>query len=433
MFASAYPEHVRHLTQGVQAALAAHGFDGIVIDSGRLRAKTRFDDQDWPYQPAPFFRWFAPLAWPGSAVVLGMQGSPTLFAVEDTSFWEAPRPADWSLIESGLEIERVASLAPLERLTGRWAVITEDDGPPIGPEAAARNPASLVAALEDLRTVKTTYEIQAMTVATQVGVMGHRAAARAFMDGDRSELLIHLAYLRATGQDDHETPYKNIVALGPHAATLHHISYGTMPEARSMLIDAGAMSVGYCSDITRTHVVDDGTEDAALFRQLVDGVDAVQQQLIASIDPGMNYESLHDRAHILLAETLTELGLLRVSPEAAVATGLTRRFFPHGLGHSIGVVTHDVGCLRTPPSERNPFLRHTRDIEPGQVFTVEPGVYFIESLLAPTRAEMPDAVDWGMVERLVPFGGVRIEDNVLVLDGSEPNPVRNLTREAFAR
>ncbi|MGF1511429.1 MAG: Xaa-Pro dipeptidase [Myxococcota bacterium] len=432
MFASVYPEHVRLVTNGLQEVLEDTGFDGIIIGSGRLRSKTRFDDQEWPYQPSPFFRWVTPLAWPDCAVVMSRTGAPTLWAIERSSFWEAAPVADWSLIESGLEVERVESMESLRSLSGRWAIVAEDEFDH-RPSNAELNPEMVLRGLEDLRVHKTDYEIQAMTVASRIGAMGHRAAGRAFADGDRSELLIHLRYLEATGQDDHETPYKNIVALGRHAATLHHVTYGTQPEARSMLIDAGAMSVGYCSDITRTHVSGGNGEDVALFRQLVSDVEALQLGLIDSIRVGMNYESLHDRAHELLARALVDLQLLRVSEEAAVETGLTRKFFPHGLGHSIGVTTHDVGCRRRSPAARNPFLRNTRDIAPRQVFTVEPGVYFIDALLNEIRRDMPHAVDWNVVEVLKPFGGVRIEDNVVVLEPTEQgSPVRNLTREAFA-
>ncbi|MEO8549921.1 MAG: M24 family metallopeptidase, partial [Kofleriaceae bacterium] len=101
-----------------------------------------------------------------------------------------------------------------------------------------------------------------------------------------------------------------------------------------------------------------------------------------------------------------------------------------GLGHSLGVCVHDVGMKLVPPRSENKFLRNTSTIEVGQVFTIEPGLYFIDGLLAPLREVAPLAglLDWGAIDELRPFGGIRIEDNVVVrADG-----VRNLTREAFA-
>jgi Xaa-Pro dipeptidase len=98
----------------------------------------------------------------------------------------------------------------------------------------------------------------------------------------------------------------------------------------------------------------------------------------------------------------------------------------HGLGHALGVQVHDVGCRPRDPAANNPYLRHTASIEPGQVFTIEPGCYFIDSLLEPLReAPAGSAIDWNAVAELRPFGGVRIEDNIAVIaDGS-----RNLTRD----
>jgi Xaa-Pro dipeptidase len=140
----------------------------------------------------------------------------------------------------------------------------------------------------------------------------------------------------------------------------------------------------------------------------------------------MPYEQLHYESHRQVGVILREVGVVRGSADEAVAAGVTRAFYPHGLGHSLGLQTHDVGCALKAPRADNPFLRNTTDVAVGQVFTIEPGVYFIEPLLAELRAK-PEArlVDWSVVETLAPLGGVRIEDDVVV----EPAGVRNLTRE----
>ena len=98
-------------------------------------------------------------------------------------------------------------------------------------------------------------------------------------------------------------------------------------------------------------------------------------------------------------------------------------------GHSLGITVHDVGMKLRPPRADNPFLRNTSKIEPGQVFTIEPGVYVIEGLLGPLRADdRKDLLDWAAIDELRPFGGIRIEDNIVVQEAG----IRNLTREAFA-
>jgi Xaa-Pro dipeptidase len=132
----------------------------------------------------------------------------------------------------------------------------------------------------------------------------------------------------------------------------------------------------------------------------------------------------------LLAVALRELGIGRGSPDELVARGVTRALFPHGLGHSLGVTVHDVGMKPRPPRPENKFLRNTSVIEPGQVFTIEPGIYVIDALLSRLQSDdRRELVDWAAIAELRPFGGIRIEDNVVV----EDRGVRNLTREAFAQ
>jgi Xaa-Pro dipeptidase len=299
----------------------------------------------------------------------------------------------------------------------RWGVAAEDACPP-----------ALVAALDALRTTKSPYEVACLAEANRRARAGHEALRDAFAGGDASELDLHLLFLRATAQDDAETPYKNIVALGANAATLHHIAYGRHAPKRaaeSLLVDAGASCRGYGSDITRTWTRGTGAA-ASAFAQLVAGVEAMQRRLCAAIRVGGPYEVLHDESHRQVGAILREVGLIRCSVDEAVASGITRTFYPHGLGHSLGLQTHDVGCGLKPPRAENPFLRNTTDITVGQVFTIEPGIYFIEALLDELRTRPQSAmVDWSSVNALAPLGGVRIEDDVHVL----AEGVRNLTRE----
>jgi Xaa-Pro dipeptidase len=196
-----------------------------------------------------------------------------------------------------------------------------------------------------------------------------------------------------------------------------------------LLIDAGASHLGYASDITRTWT---SAKCAALFRELVRGVDALQRELCDAVKPGLPYPDLHRAAHVAIGDLLHALGVLRVAGEEAFELGLTRPFFPHGLGHFLGIQVHDVSGRQgspaggtAPPPEHSPYLRTTRMIEEHQVFTIEPGVYFIDMLLREHRAgPRAELVDWKKVADLEPFGGVRVEDDVVVTAGGH----RNLTR-----
>ena len=151
---------------------------------------------------------------------------------------------------------------------------------------------------------------------------------------------------------------------------------------------------------------------------------------------GFDYRQLHLDAHLALAGVLRDFGIVRVSPEAAVESGVSGAFFPHGIGHGIGLQVHEVagfaasdrgGTIDKPAG--HPYLRLTRTLEPGMVVTIEPGLYFIPTLLAQLRAgPQAGAVDWKKVAHLARFGGVRIEDEVHCTDGAP----ENLTRDAFA-
>jgi Xaa-Pro dipeptidase len=264
--------------------------------------------------------------------------------------------------------------------------------------------------------------------ANRRAAQGHQAVAEAFMAGAYSELELHLLYLQVTAQDSSETPYQGIVALDENAAVLHHTCYGRQPspdKTQSLLIDAGATCLGYASDITRT-AVKGGGGAADVFAELVRRMEGLQAEVIGRVRPGLAYESLHDQAHELLAPILRDLGIARGSDDELVAGGVTRVFFPHGLGHSLGIQVHDVGCRRREPRPENRFLRNTDDIAVGQVFTIEPGCYFIPDLLAELRGRPAGAaIDWDLVDHLGRFGGVRIEDNIAVVDGGTVNLTRD--------
>jgi Xaa-Pro dipeptidase len=276
-----------------------------------------------------------------------------------------------------------------------------------------------------------------MREATVKAVRGHVAAREAFRAGE-SEFQINLAYLGACGQLPAELPYQNIVALNEHAGVLHYQHYDPVPPAtrHSFLIDAGGSQHGYASDITRTYAADSGTAESGLFAELIERMDAAQQSLIETMASGTPYLDLHIDMHRRLAGILAETKLVTCSAEEAFESGLTETFLPHGLGHLIGLQTHDVGGQQlgpeggmAPPPDNYPALRLTRTLEDRMPVTIEPGLYFVPQLLeaafeGPSGAHLNQA----LIESLLPCGGIRIEDNVYLEDGV----LVNMTRDAFA-
>ncbi|MEY4762479.1 MAG: hypothetical protein RLZZ200_2335 [Pseudomonadota bacterium] len=432
-----HPAHLAEISARSARALEACGFDSLWIHAGSER--TAFlDDQTYPFRPNPHFSWWVPLPdAPDSLLQIRPGHRPRLLFHCSRDFWHLPPSlpeADWV---RGFDIQPVASwpevLAALPPPDHRTAVLGEPVPALEGLAPAVLNPPTLLRWLHEQRVRKTDFERACLREASRLGAKGH-VAARAAQDAGDSEFGVHQAFLAACGQREMELPYRAIVARGTNAATLH---YQNLERARpgkptSLLIDAGASFRGYGSDITRTRPARSGDDFAAL----VSGLDRLQQSLCARVKAGLAWPQLHLDAHHGIASLLRETGVLRISADAAVDSGLTSLFLPHGLGHLLGLQVHDVGGFHDaplgeaiPPPPRHPALRLTRRLQEGMVVTLEPGIYFIDALLGPARhGPKSSAIDWNRIDQLRPHGGIRIEDNLLVTgDGSE-----NLTRQAFA-
>lgn len=437
--ATATPDPHRHLAhidtvrRRFDDAMENSGVETVIIGSGTV-AQRFLDDIAYPFKVNPLFNYWVPLTnHPDSFLIYPRGGRPRLILHAPSDFWhKTPTPPDgeWTRafdIESHAEMETIEKTLAAER----GAVFLGEQVPePLSD--SERNPDKLLNHLHYYRAWKTDYELDCMREANRLGAIAHGAAETAFRDG-ASEFEIHQAFCTACGHTQNELPYPAIIALNANGSTLHYDQLERRPpeQLRSFLIDAGAAFGGYASDITRTYSAGDRE-----FAGLIEAVDGMQRELCDSVRPGVTFGDLHDRAHRGIAALLADWSLITVSADEAFDSGLTRRFFPHGLGHFIGVQVHDVGGhmagpdgRRAPPPEAHPHLRTTRTLDNNQTLTIEPGLYFIDKLLDPIRdTEEGKAVNWERVDRFRPFGGVRIEDDIRVtVDGHE-----NLTRDAFA-
>ncbi|KRE85579.1 Xaa-Pro dipeptidase [Rhodanobacter sp. Soil772] len=431
--ASLYPHHLATVRERADKALALGGFDHLLVAAGTPLRKF-LDDQDYPFVVSPQFKHWLPLAGaPGSWIAYTPGAKPKLVFVQPRDYWHVvpEAPHGYWVEHFDIVIVRSAAEAIAQLPAGKRAVIAPAcpgiDGVEID------NPQQVLDYLHWHRSYKTPYELALMREASRIGTRAHRAAENAFRAGE-SEFGIHMAYLAAARQIDAELPYASIVALNEHGAVLHYTHFDRTPpeRSRSFLIDAGASAAGYASDITRTHAAPDAWE----FQALIDSVDAAQQGFVARVRAGQSYPELHIHAHHVLAGVLREHGFFRMSAESAVESGVSSAFFPHGLGHPIGLQVHDVagfqqneggGTIARP--DGHPYLRMTRALEPGMVVTIEPGLYFIDMLLAELR-DKPFAgdIDWTRIDHFRQYGGIRIEDDVVCTDGAP----ENLTRDAFA-
>jgi Xaa-Pro aminopeptidase len=214
------------------------------------------------------------------------------------------------------------------------------------------------------------------------------------------------------------TGYGTIVGSGPNSAVLHfEPSARTIRAGEFVLVDAGAEIDRYVADVTRTYVAGAPT---GFQRDLHAAVLHAEQRAIARCVVGAEWKATHLAAALDLVGSLVDLKILFGQPESLVEREAHTLFFPHGLGHMVGLGVRDASGL-APGRNKDPraslrSLRMDLPLQAGYVVTVEPGLYFIPPLLLdPTRRErFRDAVNWPLVDTLLDLGGVRIEDNVLV-------------------
>lgn len=429
-----FAEHIHILQQRAKDALQREGIEGMVIHSGQGK-RLFLDDNHYPFHVNPQFKaWLPVVNNPNCWLIIDGEKKPKLIFYRPTDFWhKVPgEPNDFWTEEFDIHFlakpEAVEKFLPYDKK--RWAYIGEylEVASALGFDIV--NPDRVLHYLHYHRAYKTDYELVCMREANVIAIRGHKAAEQAFREG-KSEFDINLSYLSATRLGQNELPYTSIVTLNENAAILHNMDTDLVPppQIRSFLIDAGATFNGYAADITRTYAA-----HQCAFADMVQEMDKVTLDLVARLRPGIEYADIHQEAHAHTARLLHEFGLVNLMPEDILEKGITSTFFPHGIGHFLGLQVHDVGGQMSddrgtpkPPPEEHPFLRTTRTVEANQVFTIEPGLYFIDSLLADLKGtESSKYINWDTVAAFSPYGGIRIEDNIIVHQSHNENMTREL-------
>ncbi|WP_322797358.1 aminopeptidase P family protein [Tepidiforma sp.] len=445
----------------------AWGLDrGTVLVASGLPVPIAGTDQFHDFHAHAEFRYLAGIAEPASVLAFDPAEGWQLFVAfptPDDRIWtgDGPDPAALAAasglvprpieeLEAWLEPRRAEPLALLGnhdlarrpggyRLAGFHRLEVSPDE-----ELSAR----LSWVISEQRRAKDPAELDAMRRAAAASRAGHLLALCTARPGQAERALqveLEAEFFRA-GAD--RTAYGSIVGSGPNAAILH--AAPTRRELRPgdlVLIDAGAEVDGYASDVTRTFPV--GPRFEGFQRDLYALVLQTQRAAIEAARPGVEYRDLHLAACRRIAAGLVDLGILRGSPDDLVDCDAHALFFPHGLGHLLGLATHDAGgCLQgRTPSDRFglKWLRADLPLQPGYVVTIEPGIYFIPAILRdPARRERyREAVNWDRVDSLLQLGGIRIEDDILVTEDAAEvltadipvgiEEIEALRAEAFAR
>jgi Xaa-Pro dipeptidase len=308
------------------------------------------------------------------------------------------------------------------------------------PEELPLDSEQLLPAMDAARGVKDEYEIRMIRQANKVSALAHRSILERISKMKNESEIEGLFLDTCISHGARNQAYQIIAASGPNAAVLHYDRNNeTLHQKPLVCLDAGAEWNCYASDVTRTFPLA-GQWPNQYVKDIYSLVERMQEECIKRIRRGTRFLSLHDLAHEIAIDGLLKLGVLKDGTHSEIrASGASKVFFPHGLGHHVGLEVHDVseseitalhpsldqsqyGSVLNPAISRSPCTLSAPLLEEGMVVTVEPGIYFSSLALANARKQ-PHAryIDFDIADKYVPIGGVRIEDDILVTSNGYEN------------
>ena len=420
---------------------------GLVLILGNGEAPANYTDNTYKFRQDSSFLYFFGLNQPGFAGVIDIDsGDEYIFGNDvdmDDIIWMGPQPS----VKDMAARVGVSKTAPFARLADCMKTAISQGRrihflPPyrfrnmllleellgIRP-ALVKNYASLelIKAVVDLRSVKEPCEIEEITKACNIGYEMHTAAMRNCKPGVKEQYIAGLIEGIAAS---YGSMVSFPVILSQNGETLHNHDHSQiLQEGRMMLTDAGAEEVShYCSDFTRTVPV--GGKFLTRQKEVYNIVLAANNKAIEIAKPGVTYQYVHLEVCKVLAQGLKDLGLMKGDVNEAVAAGAHALFMPHGLGHMMGLDVHDMEDLgqiyvgyddETRPIDQfgTSSLRMGRRLQEGFVITDEPGCYFIPALIDQWRAQgiHKEFLNYDKIETLKDFGGIRLEDDILIIPG----------------
>ena len=392
--------------------------EGIIVIP-TSREKIRNKDAHYPFRPDSYFYYLTGFTEPDAVLVLHKNrgNKCTIFCREkniEKEIWDGfrlgPSSAPASLdVDEAFPIDELDKLMPkfLENQESVYSVIGVDtrwDSKIISwlnqtrskVRTGIRAPSSLKDIrryLDEMRLIKDETELNIMRSAAKISSVAHKAAMRATAP-NKNEYEVEAELLYQFKKHGSEFPaYTSIVAGGANSCVLHYIENNQkLKDGELLLIDAGCELHGYASDITRTFPINGKYTQAQ--KEVYSIVLNAQEAAIGQVKAGNSWQAPHEAALKILAEGMVDIGLLKGSVEEVIETEAFSRFYMHRTGHWLGMDVHDVGDYKTNGQWRN--------LEPGMVLTVEPGMYIRKA------PDIPKDF-WNI--------GIRIEDDVVVTSG----------------
>jgi Xaa-Pro aminopeptidase len=425
-------------------ALKAKIKSGIALFLGNNEAPMNYAANTYHFRQDSTFLYFFGIDLPGLAGVIDFdEGKDYIFGTDvdiESIIWTGPQPTiKDNALKAGVELVkpfedmdgylknvmsqnrkihyipqyRHDNMILMEKLTG---IKTGDQ--------KERSSVDLIKAVVDLRSVKDKYEIVELEKAAAIGYEMHVTAMRMAKPGVSEREIFGaiegIALAKGSG-----TSFP--IILSQNGETLHNHDHSQILEkGRLMLTDAGAESTThYACDFTRTVPVGGkfSQKQKEIYQIVVDAINTATD----AIKPGVTYQSIHLLAAKVVASGLKDLGIMQGDVDEAVKNSAHAMFFPHGLGHMMGLDVHDmenygedyVGYDEETKRIQHfgtAYLRLGRKLQEGFVLTNEPGIYFIPALISQWKKEnkFAEFINYSKVEEYIGFGGIRLEDDILV-------------------
>ncbi|SHF74812.1 Xaa-Pro aminopeptidase [Mariniphaga anaerophila] len=423
---------------------------GVALFLGNVDSPMNCTDNTFYFRQDSSFLYFFGLDFPGLAGVIDFDnGEDYIFGNDvdmDDIIWMGPQVS----IQENAEKVGVVKTAPLAKLNDFISgAIKQGRKVHILPPYRAENKiwleqllgisslrigdyasVELIKAVVDLRSVKGPEELEEIKKACATGYEMHVTAMKMAQPGAWEQKIAGtIEGIAAAGGGIISFP----VILSQNGETLHNHDHSQiLREGGLMLVDAGAESLlHYASDFTRTIPV--GGKFTQKQREIYEIVLAANNKTTELSRPGVTYKSVHMAAAEVIASGLKELGLMKGDVKEAVKNGAHALFFPHGIGHMMGLDVHDMEDLgqvyvgyddEVRPSTQfgTSALRMGRRLQPGFVVTNEPGIYFIPALIDQWQRDKTNAdfINFDKVNEYRDFGGIRLEDDIVITEtGSE--------------
>ncbi len=412
-------ERKNRAARGLDAVLS--NGDLVLVLSGTPITKPGGLDQTYPFLPHPDYYWLTGSRRP--------QGVSAYTKDEGWIDFVLPVTRDEKVWEGGAEVIPGRPVGDLDawilaKAPGRVFVLGQPGTQDLRRNVIEDDEWAVQEAFNRVRRIKDQSEIDLIRALAGMANAGY-AAIKAFIRPGVTERDIQLVYENAVLRAGAEKmPYESIVGAGTNAAILHAIPTSRVVKAGDLvLVDAGADVGDYCVDITRVFAADGAFTSRQ--KDIYQMVLRAQEASLALCRPGTEWLEVHRASARVFAEGLKSLGILRGEVDGLLESGAVSVFFPHGVGHMVGLRVRDVGgkLTRDPRKAYGVRIRVDLPLEENFVMTVEPGVYFIQALIddADTRAKFRDQIDWTEVEKWREFGGVRLEDDVRITAGAPDN------------